>query len=149
MLNDLPSVEDPLAGSAAERGAPRRGIFFAGAALVTAGGLAFALWLGSWAFDLRRYSQHVGRLEGLLAKEPPLDLTVRAFEEEGTPLAARADSPAELAEVAGRLAGRHASEVLEKGTRWPHTRVFRAPDMLYFVYFDGERTMRGFTCVSR
>ena len=138
-----------MSGSTSERGAPRRGIFFAGAALVTAGGLAFALWLGSWAFDLRRYSQHVGRLERLLAKEPSLDLTVRAFEEEGTPLAARADDAAELQAIAERLAGRHTSEVVEKGTRWPHTRVFSAPDMLYFVYFDGERVMRGFTCVSR
>jgi hypothetical protein len=117
--------------------------------VVTAGGLAVALWLGSWAFDLRRYSQHVGRLERLLAKEPALDLTVQAFEEEGTPLAAKADSRAELLAVAERLAGRHAPEVVEKGTRFAHTRVFRAPDMLYFVYFDGDRIMRGFTCVSR
>lgn len=140
---------DPLGGSASEGGAPRRGPFFAVAAVVTAGGLAVALWLGSWAFDLRRYAQHVGRLERLLAKEPPLDLTVQAFEEEGTPLVARADTRAELLAVAERLAGSHAPEVVEKGTRWPHTRVFRAPDMLYFVYFDGDRIMRGFTCVSR
>lgn len=149
MLNSPSSVEGCLGGRAAERGGPRRGIFFAGAVLVTAGGLAFALWLGSWAFDVRRYSQHVGRLERLLVKEPALDLTVQAFEEEGTPLVARADNPAELEAVAERLAGRQASEVVEKGTRWPHTRVFRAPDMLYFVYYDGHRIMRGFTCVSR
>jgi hypothetical protein len=128
---------------------PRRFAFLAGALAVTAAGLAFALWLGSWAYDTRRYSQHVGRLERLLPKSPGLDLTVQAFEEEGTPLLARADTPDELQALAARLAGKQAAEVLEKGARWPHTRVFGAPDMLYFVYFDAERVMRGFTCVSR
>jgi hypothetical protein len=26
--------------------------------------------------------------------------------------------------------------------------VFRAPDMLYFIYFDADGVMSGFTCVS-
>ena len=74
---------------------------------------------------------------------------VRAFEEEGTPLLARADTEAELVAVAGRLAGPRQAEVLDQGRRWPRTRVFRAADMLYFVYFDADGVMSGFTCVSR
>ena len=128
---------------------PKRGYVLAGAAVLTAAGLAGALWLGSWAFEVRRHTQHVGRLERLLAKKPPLDLVVRAFEEEGTPLLARADTEADLLAVAGRLAGARQAEVVDKGKRWPRTRVFRAADMLYFVYFDAEGVMSGFTCVSR
>lgn len=129
--------------------ASKRGYVLAGAALLTAAGLACALWLGSWAFDLRRQTEHVGRLERLLAKKPALDLVIRAFEEEGTPLLARADTEAELVAVAGRLAGPRQAEVLDQGRRWPRTRVFHAADMLYFVYFDGDGVMSGFTCVSR
>ena len=128
---------------------PKRGYVLAGAAVLTAAGLLGALWLGSWAFEVRRQTQHVGRLERLLAKHPPLDLVVRAFEEEGTPLLARADTEADLQAVAGRLAGTRQHEVVDKGKRWPRTRVFSTADMLYFVYFDAEGVMSGFTCVSR
>ena len=127
----------------------KRGYVLAGAAVLTATGLAGALWLGSWAFEVRRLTQHVGRLERLLAKEPPLDLVVRAFEEEGTPLLALADTESDLESVAARLAGARQAEVMDKGKRWPRTRVFSAADMLYFVYFDAQGVMRGFTCVSR
>jgi hypothetical protein len=120
----------------------------AGAAALTLGGLLGALWLGSWAFDMRRYAQHVGRLERLLQKQPPLPLVVQAFEEEGTPLVGKADSLAELRDLAARLAPARDAEVLEKGRPWARTRVFRAPDMLYFIFFDGEDVMRGFVCVS-
>ena len=129
--------------------APKRGYVLAGAAVLTAVGLAGALWLGSWAFEVRRQTEHAGRLERLLAKEPALDLVVRAFEGEGTSLLARADSEAELLAVAGRLAGARQAEVVDKGRRWSRTRVFSTADMLYFVYFDAQGVMRGFTCVSR
>jgi hypothetical protein len=121
------------------------------AAVATAAGLAFALWLGAWAFDVRRYTQHVGRLERLQATDPTprLALVVQAFEEEGTRLVAEADTEAELREVAERWAGEKAAEVLEKGGRWPHVRVFQTADMRYLLYFDGEGVMRGFTVVSR
>ena len=127
---------------------PRRAYIMAGAAALTLGGLLGALWLGSWAFDVRRYTQHVGRLERLLQKQPPLPLVVQALEEEGTPLVGKADSLAELRDLAPRLARARATEVLEKGRPWPRTRVFRTADMLYFIFFDGEGVMRGFVCVS-
>ena len=127
----------------------KRGYVLAGAAVLTGAGLAGALWLGSWAFEVRRQTQHVGRLERLLAKEPALDLVVQAFEEEGTPLLALADTESDLEAVAGRLAGARLAEILDKGKRWSRTRVFSATDMLYFVYFDAQGVMRGFTCVSR
>ena len=128
--------------------APRRGYVFAGAALLTAAGLLGALWLGSWAFAIRSQTQHVGRLERLLAKKPPLDLVVRALEDEGTPLVGRADTPSELNAVASRFAGDRQAEVVRQGKPGSRTRVFRAPDMLYFIYFDADGAMSGFTCVS-
>jgi hypothetical protein len=117
----------------------------AGAGVLTAGGLLAALWLGSWAFDVHRRLQHEGRLERLLAKKPVLDLVVQALEEEGTPLVARADTEAELRAVADRFAGAQAAEVLDKGGRFGHTRVFRSGDRLYFIYFDRDEVMSGFT----
>lgn len=127
----------------------QRGWIMAVAAVITLSGLGFAFYLGSWAFDLRRYSQHVGRLERLLQKQPALELVVQGLEEEGTPLLASADTGAEVEGLAARFGGAHTAEVTEKGKRWPHVRVFRAADMIYVLYFDGDRVMRGFTCRSR
>ena len=110
--------------------APKRGYVFAGAALLTGAGLMGALWLGSWAFEIRSRAQHVGRLERLLAKKPPLDLVVRALEDEGTPLVGRADTEADLQALAGRFAGARQAAVVDQARRWPSTRVFRAADML-------------------
>jgi hypothetical protein len=128
---------------------PRRTWVIGLAALLTLAGLAFAFWLGSWAFDVRRYSQHVGRLERLQQKEPLLDQVVQGLEEEGTPLLAAADTRAEAERLAAQYGGALRAEVAEKGARWPHVRVFRAADMLYVLYFDDGRIMRGFTCISR
>jgi hypothetical protein len=137
----------PLAG-AAPRG---RKVAMAVAGLATALGLAGALWLGSWAFDMRRYSYHVGRLERLQDKKPSIGLVERAFEdaEEGSPLLAKAEGAEELRAIAARHAGTSAAAVVEKGRPWSRTRVFAAPDMLYFIFFDDQGIMRDFTVVSR
>ena len=121
----------------------------AGAAVVTLGALALAMLLGSASFDFRRYSQHQGRLQRVMRQEPTVDRLDQAFRDEGTVLLAVARSRAEVdAEAQGR-GGAKAAEIREKGARHPETRVYRAGDMLYFIYFDADGVMRDFTCVSR
>ena len=41
------------------------------------------------------------------------------------------------------------AQLRAKAARYPLLRVYRAADMLYFVYFDADGLMRDFTCVSR
>jgi hypothetical protein len=108
-----------------------------------------AFVLGTWGFDTRRFSQHQGRLERLLHKQPTLDLVVQALEDEGTPLVMAADGEESLRIAAETYGGKKKAEVLEKGRRWGRTRVFRAADMTYFIFFDRAAVMRDFTCVSR
>ena len=108
-----------------------------------------AFLLGAWGFDTRRYSQHQRRLERLLAKQPRIEHVVRGLEDEGTRPIASPSGASELRRAAAEHGGARGAEVVEKGTRWPRTRVFVAADMIYFIYFDAEGVMRDFTCVSR
>jgi hypothetical protein len=108
-----------------------------------------AFLLGSWGFDARRFAQHQGRLQRLLAQAPRLDQVVQGLETEGSPLLAAPKDGRELRQVALERGGPKRQEILEKGRQWPQTRVFAAADMVYFLYFDGEGVMRDFTCVSR
>jgi hypothetical protein len=126
----------------------KRGWIFAGALLLTAMACAFAFWLGAWGFDFRRYSQHEGRLRRLVLQEPTRDRVERGLADEGSPLIEAPEGPAALEKLARSLGGRKAAEVLTKGRRWPTTRVFRAGDMLYFLYFDHDDVLRDYTCVS-
>jgi hypothetical protein len=119
-----------------------------GSFLATALMAYLAFLLGAWGFDTRRYNQHYRRLQRLLAQQPTIELVVRGLEDEGTRLTA-SPSGADLRRAAAEHGGARAAEVVEKGTRWPRTRVFLAGDMVYFIYFDGEGVMRDFTCVSR
>jgi hypothetical protein len=131
-------------------GSGRRRVVFLALAVAGTGLLAsLALFLGAWGFDFRRYAQHNGRLQRLLELKPRMDQVVEALEAEGSPLlASPRDEGALRAEAAAR-GGAKASEVLEKGRRFRHTRVFRAADMVYFIYFDDAGVMGDFTCVSR
>jgi hypothetical protein len=108
-----------------------------------------AFLLGSWGFDARRFAQHQGRLQRLLAQAPRLDQVVQGLENEGSPLLAAPDGEREVRRMAIERGGLKSKEILEKGRQWPKTRVFAAGDMVYFLYFDGEGVMRDFTCVSR
>ncbi|SRR5258708_4052327 len=108
-----------------------------------------AFLLGSWGFDTRRFAQHHGRLQRLLAQAPRLDQVVQGLENEGSLLLAAPGDESEVRKVALARGGLKSHEILEKGRQWPRMRVFAAGDMVYFLYFDGEGVMRDFTCVSR
>jgi hypothetical protein len=128
---------------------PKRGWIFA-AALAASGFVCYlALVLGAWGFDFRRYQQHESRLRRLALQQPTLDRVTRGLFDEGSLLIDSPDGPSALEQVARSRGGRKAGEVLEKGRRWPITRVFLAGDMVYFLYFDGQDVLRDFTCVSR
>jgi hypothetical protein len=121
----------------------------AGAFLVTIAALSLAMLLGSASFDFRRFSQHEGRLRRVLREAPTAERLTRGLADEGTPLLATATRPEEVERLAAAYGGKRAAEIREKARRFGQMRVFRAADMLYFVYFDGDGVMRDFTCVSR
>jgi hypothetical protein len=122
---------------------------FVTAFAVTAATLTLALLLGSAAFDYRRYSQHQGRLERVLAQHPDVERLTKGLADDGTPLVAVPRTADEIARIiAAQKPGRQA-ELREKARRWGHLRVYAAADMLYFIFFDGEGVMRDFACVSR
>jgi hypothetical protein len=133
----------------AEEKGPNRALILAASVVITVGVAYLALLIGAWGFDLRRYSQHDGRLRKLLLAAPRLEQVVQALEEEGSPLLAAPAGTRELERVAAERAGAKAREVVEKGTRWGQTRVFVAGDMIYFLFFDKDGVMRDFTYVSR
>ena len=139
-----PEPEVPAPGSA------RRRVVFLALAVALTGLLgSLALYLGAWGFDFRRYAQHNGRLRRLMEHEPSMELVVEALQGEGSPLQASAEDERALRAEAAARGGAKAAEVIEKGRRFRHTRVFRAADMVYFIYFDDAGIMRDFTCVSR
>jgi hypothetical protein len=127
----------------------KRAVIFMASVAITAGVAYLAFLLGAWGFNTRRYGQHEGRLRKLLLANPRLEQVVQAFEEEGSPLVASAAGRRELEKVAAELAGPQAPLVLEKGGRWPQSRVFAAGDMVYFIFFDDAGVMRDFVFVSR
>ncbi len=121
---------------------------FAGALLVTLGALALAMLLGSASFDYRRFSQHEGRLRRVMAEKPTADRLTQGLKDEGTPLLAAPATPQETDKLIAARGGRKAAELRRKAARYPQLRVYRAADMLYFVWFDAAGVMRDFTCVS-
>jgi hypothetical protein len=121
---------------------------FAGASAVTLGAFALAFVLGSASFDYRRYSQHQGRLQRVMRQQPTADRLTRGLADEGTSLLAAPATRDELARVIAAHGGRKSAEIRAKAARYPGLRVYRAADMLYFIYFDANDLMRDFTCVS-
>jgi hypothetical protein len=122
---------------------------FAGALVVTLGALTLAMLLGSASFDFRRYTVHQTRLQKVLREQPTADRLTRGLADEGTALLAVARTRVELEREASARGGKKAAEIRDKGVRHAETRVYRAGDMLYFVFFDSAGVMRDFTCVSR
>ena len=116
---------------------------------ITAVLAALALYLGAWAFDTKRYSTHETRLRHLVERGALLDQVTRGLEDEGSPLLGSPRSREDLEHLAKKRGRTRAPEIIEKGSRWPSTRVFLASDMIYFIYFDEAGVMRDFTCVGR
>jgi hypothetical protein len=108
-----------------------------------------AFVLGAWAFGARRYAVHDTRLRHLVQQQPTMDRVTRGLEDDGSPLVAAPRTPAELARVVEERAGPRAPAILEKARGYPQTRVFRAGDMIYFLFFDEDDVLRDYAYVSR
>lgn len=120
-----------------------------GALAVTLAALSLAMVLGSASFDFRRFTQHESRLRKVMREAPTADRLTRGLHDEGTLLLAAPKSREETARIVTEHGGAKIFEVRVKSTRYAQMRVYRAADMLYFVYFDDQGIMRDFTCVSR
>jgi hypothetical protein len=121
----------------------------AGALVVTLGSLTLAMVLGSVSFDFRRFRDHEGRLRRVMREQPTAERLTRGLADEGTPLLAAPVTPEETERVIAGHGGKKAAEIRAKAAKSAQMRVFRAADMLYFVFFDADGVMRDFTCVSR
>jgi hypothetical protein len=119
-----------------------------GALAVTGGTLTIAMLLGAAGFDFRRYTQHEGRLQRVMREQPTVERLTQAFQDEGTAQLAAPAGKAEADEVIAAHGGARVNELRQKAARYPQLRLYRAGDMLYFVFFDGDGVMRDFTCVS-
>jgi hypothetical protein len=120
-----------------------------GALAVTLAALTLAMLLGSTSFDFRRYSQHEGRLRRVMREAPTAEQLTQGLRDEGTALVAAPATRSEAERVIAEHGGLKTGELRAKAARHPQLRVFRASDMLYFVFFDADGVMRDFTCVSR
>jgi hypothetical protein len=109
-------------------------------------GIAF--WLGAAYFQVRRVSTHATRLERLLQKAPNLEQVTEGLRMEESPLLASPAGEPALREAASRWGREKEGEVVAKGRRWPKIRVFRAGDMIYFLYFDEAGILRDYLYVS-
>jgi hypothetical protein len=138
-------LEEPAADAA-----PRsRAWIFLIAALITAGGVVGALYLGAWAFDVRRFSTHERRLARLLAHSPTLSQVDQAFADEGTRLLGGAEDERSRDDLLRRFAGGKAAAVQAMGRGCTKLRAYATADMIYFVCFDAQEVMRSFALVSR
>ena len=138
---------EPASPDRGQRGVSRLWIL-AGAFTATVAILALALLAGSWAFDYRRYSQHEGRMRRVLQQQPSIWQVTAGLEDEGALVLSAPKTAEEIEETIVARGGDHAEELREKARRWGHLRVFRAADMLYFVFYDDDGVMRDFACVG-
>jgi hypothetical protein len=120
----------------------------AGAFAATALTLTLAFLLGSWAFDFRRYSQHEERMRRVLEQQPTIEQLTAGLEAEGASVLSSPETPEEIEKAIARFGRDRVPELRRKAARWPRVRVYRAADMLYFVFFDDQGVMRDFVCVG-
>jgi hypothetical protein len=120
-----------------------------GALAVTLASLSVALFLGTLGFNYHRSLEHEELLRAVMARQPTAArLTEWLASVKGAPLLAAPEGRAEVESVISARGAAKLGELRTKAGRYPRMRVYRASDMLYFVFFDGDDVMRDFTCVS-
>jgi hypothetical protein len=121
-----------------------------GAAIVTAGLLGLALYLGEWAFRARSASIHEGRLRKLVdLKPPPLRGQVdQGLADDGMTQVGTARSPGELTTLAERWGRRKRGEIVDERSHRALTEVFQGNGVVYVLYFDGDDRLSGYTFVG-
>lgn len=120
-----------------------------GALAVTLVALSVALLLGSLGFNYHRKLEHEELLRAVMARQPTAArLTEWLAQVKGAPQLAAPGSRAEVERLISTRGAARLEELRAKAARYPQLRVYRAADMLYFVFFDADGVMRDFTCVS-
>jgi hypothetical protein len=133
--------------SQVEKRNKKKVLLLASAGLVlTSVGLTGALLFGNLYYEFRRAVLHERRLYGILEQKPTLYQVTEGLREKA-PLLASPESAEELESLASKWPSKR-DEIIEKGATWSLTRVFNAGDMIYFIYFDEEEIMKGFTYVD-
>jgi hypothetical protein len=111
--------------------------------------LAVALLLGSLAFNYHRHLEHEELLREVVARQWTAERVTQWLEEvKGAPLLAVLDSPADVEKEALTRGGGKAPEIREKARRYAQVRIYKAADMIYFIFFDENGVVRDFTCVG-
>ena len=101
---------------------------------------------GCGAYQQSEIERHREGLDQLLTRKP----TFSEVEAEIGVAPYRVGKPANAKELAHIWTNplNLAAEVEEKVAKWPQTRVYLKSPMVYFIYFDSDRFMRDFSCLS-
>lgn len=147
-LSDWDREPDPSDPQEQRSAAARRALIFGLSAVGTAVALALAFLLGALSFDARRFAAHDRRLRRMVQQEPNLEQVLKGLSDDKSPLIASPRGQADIGRVTERWGGAKRVEIYDKTSHWAQLRVFRAGDMVYFIYFDEAGVMRDFTYVS-
>ena len=126
-----------------------RALSLGGAALLTALGLAGALYLGAWAFEARQLWMHEKRLKNMVRQRPLLDQVTAGLAEENMKHVGRPRTMAEVVEMAEGCEDSVTTQITQKADRYPLTHVFSAGDTRYFLYFNYHKHLTDFVYCSR
>ena len=116
---------------------------------VTALTLSLALGLGSWAYRHRRGSLHEGRLRRLLEAKPTSWQVSEALRAEGAMEVEVPPTDDQLRRLATQWSPGSADDVVARRRQWHELRIYGLPDVLYFLYFDGEGVLRDYVLLAR
>lgn len=97
---------------------------------------------------MRRSSIHEARLETLVKVAADVDQVTKGLEDEHSPFLMSARNADQARIAAEQWGGRRRADIEARAARFVEMRVFRAGDMYYFLFFDGEGKVRDFIYVS-